>query len=278
MKFTLQTATPHAMRNRLNDYMTANVLTADHFACRFASACKTSHLGAFHEGQLHHVGRYFDLLSDGRPFRVMVCGQEYGHPPARVGLDARSKMVVQSSGHGSRFRAEGGYPARNPHMRGTTSILRLLFGLGLGSAYQDEFITVGAETVHIFDAFALVNFLLCSATDGTKRGRSTRTMQSNCTGHFRNTVEILKPTFIVCQGKGVRKWMSMAFEFQRVGPELEILNLQQDRSIVLTLAHPSAHFPMNWGANDRTPYLVEKVQPLVQEALALYKDGGTRSS
>ena len=80
-------------------------------------------------------------------------------------------------------------------MRGTTSLLRLIFGLGLGTNHEDEFLQLGSEGVHIFDCFALMNFLLCSAVTvsggtgrpqrGGKPGRSTGTMRHKCARHFR---------------------------------------------------------------------------------------------
>lgn len=73
-------------------------------------------------------------------------------------------MSMGGSGLKSRYYAGGGHPGRNPHMRGTTSALRILFGNGLGADWEGEFVTtVNGERFHVFDAFALVNVLLCSA-------------------------------------------------------------------------------------------------------------------
>ncbi len=84
-----------------------------------------------------------------------------------------------SSGLDCRFKAGGDYQARNPHMRGTANVLRLLFGIPLGADHNSEFMMIEGERIHIFDAFALVNYLLCSAVsaDGRMRGLAARTTE-----------------------------------------------------------------------------------------------------
>jgi hypothetical protein len=95
-------------------------------------------------------------------------------------MDDRYRSIAIGSGQKSRFIATPGFRTRNPHMKGTTSLLRLWFGLGLGKDYRDEFIRVNDDNVHIFDAFSLVNFLMCTATDGGKKGKSRDAMQYHC--------------------------------------------------------------------------------------------------
>src|SRR3954470_7983728 len=143
---------------------------------------------------MHHVGSRYDLTRGDKPLRIIVVGQEYGHGPEFVTLAARNEMILNKSAVQSRFRAGAGFPARNPHMRGCTNLLRLIFGVGLGSDYAGEFLVVDDKRVHVFECFALVNFLLCSAVAigcggvvseqlGGKPGRSTKTMRTNCSGH-----------------------------------------------------------------------------------------------
>ena len=203
--------------------MEVNVLTfGKKFVCCHASECRDSFIkgmgrawghpqGGFYEGQLHHVGRHYDLSLNGTPFRIAIVGQEYGHPPTHVLREERTEMILRVGMEG-RFKAEPGHGARNPHMRGTTSALRLLFGLSLGDDFVGEFVSLWSTSVHIFETFALTNFLLCSAIDTPRtcsagKGRSTSTMQNNCARHFRRAMEILEPTVIVAQGVGVRRWL-----------------------------------------------------------------------
>jgi hypothetical protein len=198
--------------NELKAYFEKHVLNGPNFNCRHARACKaSSNAHYFYEGQLHHVGRHYDLTRDGRPWRMVVCGQECGHPPGHWAMENRYRQVAEGSGRESRFAATPGFPTRNPHMKGTTSLLRLWFGLGLGKDHRSEFIRVNNESVHIFDAFSLVNFLMCSATDGGKKGKSTDTMQNKCGDHFYQTINILKPSVLVCQGDRVSQWVRRTF-------------------------------------------------------------------
>ena len=93
-------------------------------------------------------------------------------------------------------------------MRGTTSALRALFGNGLGTDRGGEYVEpVNGRRFHIFDGFALVNRLLCSASPtNSSQGHSTGIMRDRCAEHFRATLGILDPTIIVLQGAAVRRW------------------------------------------------------------------------
>jgi hypothetical protein len=180
-------------------------------------------------------------------------------------------MIVGTSGIESRFKADGKLKARNPHMRGCTSLLRLIFGRSLGVDYDGEFLDLSGERVHLFECFALVNCLLCSAvpasdgpdTDslGGKPGRSTPTMQANCATHFREALDILEPTLVVAQGYGVRKWIARAYGLPARRPEDGVEQL--NRATLVSFSHPSAHGALNWGLNERMPYLVNVVAPTI---------------
>ncbi len=135
----------------LDRYMATNVLDGMTFVCDKYDACRASHAGQFFEGQLHHVGRHYDLVVDGKSFRIVVVGQEYGNGPRYVSREARSRDVAELTGVGKRFFSDGGHPARNPHMRGTTSLLRLLFGRAPGRDYSGEFLSLNGTSVHIFE-------------------------------------------------------------------------------------------------------------------------------
>ncbi len=145
-----------------NAHFRKHVLSPRRFRCQHYAACRASHPGTFYEGQLHHVGAHYDLFLNNLPLRILVVGQEYGHAPARVSLGARADMMRRFA-HEYRFYAEPGFPGRNPHLRGTTVLLRLLLGGRAGPDYEGEFVELPSGPVHIFECFALANFLLCSA-------------------------------------------------------------------------------------------------------------------
>lgn len=254
----------------LDAYMAKHVLGPGGFCCTNFQACRGSHLGEFFEGQLHHVGSHYDLTLNGRPFRIAVVGQEYGNGPGDVTRQVRTHDVVQLTGYGKRFRSDGIHRPRNPHMRGTTSLLRLLMGRALGSEFDGEMVSCGASPVHIFEAFALTNFLLCSAIAagqgdiGSKRGKSTPTMQRNCARHFGEMMAILEPTIVVAQGKSVREWMNLLIEQKKpLGPNLDRVRLGGRECLLASFTHPSVPSSDNWGTDERRPYLLDVVAPAV---------------
>ena len=195
-----------------------------------------------------HVGKHYDLSAGGRDLRIVVIGQEYGQTAVKVDLEARTAMFDKSAGKGFR--------GRNPHMRGTTSILRLMLGRRLGTDDDGERL-FGKGTAHIFDGFALVNALLCSAVgkppEGMRAGMgaSSRLMRKNCARHFRKTMEILEPTVIVAEGQGVRSWIGGPLGLGAKpastydGPARpEIARIAGERVDILTFNH-SATSPMS---------------------------------
>lgn len=273
-------AEAHAGRMaKVASYLTANVLSADgKFTCRWASECRASHAGAFHEAQLHHIGKHYELRRNGKPFRIVVVGQEYGHAndegTTYTDLDARYGMIMDS-GLNRRFRAEDG-PPRNPHMRGTTSLLRLLFGVGLGHDHGGEFIPIDGRKTHVFDAASIVNYLMCSATpEGSRQGRSTRVMRENCAGHFLSVIDALEPTILIAQGRQVRQWLEDIYNVGWIST-LGTVGIAVDAGhpfVVIALNHPSARGYDGWGGIAPSLYLEEVVRPSVEEAIGYARRG-----
>ena len=132
-------------------------------------------------------------------------------------------------------------------MRGTTSALRILLGQGLGSDYTGEFLqTSDGARVHLFDAFALVNILLCaSGPPGSSQGRSTATMRRNCLEHFDATMRILCPTIVILQGRGVQRWLRPSIQRdteQRIAEGVSVVTISGIDAIACSLTHqPAPH-------------------------------------
>ena len=216
MTITCNPTKTEERRINMEQYLRENVLDEVHgrFLCRSADACKGSHSGIFYEGQLHHLGRFYDIAIDGKPFRTVVVGQEYGGEPNHFSCANRYQDIFENCGLGARFTNSEGYPPRNPHMKGTTSALRLVFGAPLGVDHASEFLSIQGQRQHIFDAFALVNYLLCSAMrrgEGS-RGAATHRMKENCRCHFREVMKILEPVIVIVQGKGYWDYMKSSFD------------------------------------------------------------------
>lgn len=259
------TAHPERTRERieaLEAYFAAHVHSGGCFLCRHQAACRASRpSNAFYEGQLPHVGRYYDLEIEGFPTRVVIVGQEYGTGERLVELSRRSSMIGDS--------ARSGFRRRNPHMKGTTSQLRLLLGREIGDDGEGERLLDG----HVFDGFALVNYLLCSSlkeargefAGGAGKGDSSPTMRQNCGEHFVRTLEILQPTLILVQGQGVRRWIGAALRLPATGQIAERASVGEREIDVLTFDHPSAGGRSGyWGNSTRSQYLVDVVQPAIR--------------
>ncbi len=244
---------------RLNEYCSKNIHTKDTFACSKYNECRTSHSGNFYEGQLSHVGKLYDASLNEKPFRILIVGQEYGTNDRLVSLEQRAEMIYKS---GSLT-----FSKRNPHMRGTTSVLRLLFNKGLGKDADGELQQFNNEGYHIFDTFALVNFLLCSAikAGGGKKGKATDEMKRNCSKHFRATLEILEPTIIILQSRSFLTPFLGVFDHTELLTKNLYIGMIKNKKIFLgCFTHPSTPTNKdNWGRDEKTQYLLKTIAPTI---------------
>ncbi len=278
-QITVDTVATRGRIARLRRYVQKSLLKDDAFLCGQLDACRASAKPhhQFREGTMSHVGHRYDLTLDGKALRVMVVGQESGLPKdpesswaSRVTMESRHHQVHDVTGLERRYYARDGWQGRNPHMRGTTSALRLIFGTGLGWDYEGEFVhPANGKRFHCFDGFALVNRLLCSTGPlQTSKGTPTPTMFANCGTHFAATVEILEPTLVILQGRQVAKRVAPILAFDRRHDEhLHEAHLGDLRMLVCTFSHPSAHGALRWGDNPGSPYLEQVVAPTVRKAL-----------
>jgi hypothetical protein len=265
----------------LRRYVNSRLLSADDtFICPHRDACRGSIATSdvFREGTMSHVGHRFDLQRDGRPLRVVVVGQESGwgegsadwHP---VDLDARYRTVHDVTGLQRSYYMTGGRKGRNPHMRGTTSALRIIFGKGLGVGHDEEFVhpVNAADSFHLYDGFALVNRLLCSASPpSSSKGTSSPTMRHHCEDHFAQTLKILEPTLVVVQGRSVETWTKdLLVPTRRHGDHVYEADRDGQRAVVCVFSHPAAHGPQRWGDSLSAPYLTQIVVPTLTKALGL---------
>lgn len=253
----------------LERYFQKKVLENNTFYCQHACACEDSYLKndlqdstkRFYKGQVHHLGNYYDLSAQGVPFRIIIAGQEYGHEPSFVNFTARHDMLMDS--------ASAGFKARNPHMKGTASLLRLLHDLPLGNDHEGEFIQVDGNTIHLFDTFVLANYLLCSAvTEGSRQGQATPVMKKNCAEHFVAALELLKPTVLIIQGKGFWdypiKEVFASSGLEKVDNTLYQANFKGQSILIGVFVHPSAPSSSFWGNSVASKYLLNTVKPTVE--------------
>lgn len=203
-----------------------------------------------------HVGHRYDLMMGDKPLRIVVVGQEA--KDTKVTPARRSEQVRNGSGRDRRYYADSDHMSRNPHMRGTTSALRLIFGKGLGADYEGEFVQpVNGRLFHIFDGFALLNRLLCYAgPDIGVQARPTTTMFDNCSTHLGATLDILEPTIVILQGKAVSASASRVLKVRKCHGEHLYEAVRGDhRMLVCQFSHPSARGDLRWGDSLDAPYL-----------------------
>lgn len=257
----------------LGQYMSSHVLGEGGFCCRRESVCRASAMRrqgtSFWRGQLSHVGHHYDVVENGRPWRVLVLGMETGRERELVTL-AERRVEQQPV-------INGDPRSRKPHMKGTASALRLAFGGTPGPDRCGELLDLAnmPEPVHVMDAYALVNVRLCSAVaTGTTSTRGTPVMTANCLPHLAATVRILQPTLCILQSGPARKGIDHLVTHARsLAPNLEHLHLAGVPMYLTSFVHPhqqGRNSPLNWGRSFSTPYLDDVVKPAIQTARDLH--------
>jgi hypothetical protein len=265
-------------KEKLERYYSSNVLDGlpdYNIICQHFSHCSTSGRNndiSFYPAQLSHVGKYYSLQSNGTELRLLIAGMDYGkndHPfgtiqsIGRVTMNEREAML--------RGVAKKAFRKRNPHMKGTTIALQDVFNIGKDS----EYISDNTTSINIFDAFALVNTVLCSRCENGKReSKTTGVMHNHCIYHFVNTVKILQPTLIIFQGsnllprftKGL-KTIGIQFSLNPINTKLKVYRITSPEigSIVLCgLRHPAR----NWSSR-QSRYYKDIVGPTLLEARSI---------
>ncbi|MEV4721850.1 hypothetical protein AB0J94_32080 [Micromonospora noduli] len=265
--------------DELGQYMGEHVLSpSGACVCRRLDSCRRSVLGdrggaprseaAFTAAQLSHVGHHYDLVLDGVPTRTLVIAMETGRAREGVTLKERHAEVMQS--------ASLTFTARNPHMRGVTSALRLAVGREPGADRDGEHLDLGGtrSPVHLFDAYAMANMRLCSAVvSGTSKSLGNPTMSQNCAPHMAATIKILQPTLCIVQGVEVYKALTTLMSRRhQLAPHLEQARIAGVDTLIAAFTHPSAmRLTAHWGRVTSAPYLYETVAPTIRTAHRLIR-------
>lgn len=248
-----RTALEAALHNRVLD-------ATGRFCCSSGRECRASvRADGFAAGQLSYVGDHYATESGGRPLRIVVVSMQVGDDEAPVTIERRREQI--------RSRIPESFAQRNQHMAGVSTALRVLYGGGPGADRDGELLATPGGPVHVLDAYAMTNSVLCSRRPGAGReGAPTRTMITNCGRHLRTTIEALDPTVIHSQGRGGAWSTHQAVE--RVVDELEPVDdnvwrvrIGDVKAIWCSLKHPAR----NWGQLGRQ-YLHEVAVPSLQSA------------
>lgn len=247
---------------QLRRYMDAAVTDGRDFRCRSEEGCRSSldPTLTFARGQLSYVGPRYDLIIGAKPYRVLVIAMDTGRTDELVTLEQRREQVF--------VRIPQKFSERNPHMRGTTSALRVLFGGLPGMDASGEWLDIGGESAHVFEAYAMANLRLCSAMQpGSTSSKGSIVMSSNCLRHLEASVRILEPTVVVLQGKALRKSLKpIVDEPLQLGPAVERVRLAGVPVVLASLSHPSYPGPAYGWAHLSAPYLANVVVPSLSQA------------
>jgi hypothetical protein len=186
--------------DNLAAYCESSLLSSDGtFCCPNAERCRQSVRGDWelYEGQCSYLGEHYDAFDGDDPLRILVVSMQTGRADVGVDLHQRRSQVWDS-----RDSNYSGPNSRNPHMKGVTKALKVLWGIDPDSDSEGELLTTNHGKVHLFDTFAMANATLCSRikTDSAK-GQGTKVMLDLCSTHLRETIRILEPTIIHSQGR-----------------------------------------------------------------------------
>lgn len=233
------TTDPAATRRRLaalDDYYSRAVLADGEFVCEHAAACEASAKRpgtGFFEAQGSCVSPQYDVAEDGVPMRLLVVAMETGRERSRVTVEERTTEVRQLVGRPWR--------SWNPHMRGVGLALRLAFGGNLGDDERGLHLATSDGPVHVLDAYAMANLLLCSAVQlGSVTSRSTSTMRRNCAPHLGATIDILEPTLGIPQGTTVSApFESLVDVVDTTSPNVAVCERNGRTLVWVNLHHPT---------------------------------------
>lgn len=237
----------------LDAYYSRAVLDDGRFVCRHADACGGSAdkpgVG-FYEAQGSSLGPHYDVSEDGVPTRVLIVAMETGRKRSRVTIEQRTAEV--------RDVVNRPWSQWNPHMRGVGLALRLAFGHDLGADEAGLHLRTPDGPVHVIDAYAMANLLLCSAVQlDTVNSRSTPTMRRNCAPHLAATIDILEPNLVITQGATVSQpFASLVEVLEERGPNLAVCGREGRRFAWVDLHHPT----YTW-SRLTDPYLLETATP-----------------
>jgi len=260
---TYQDALETALEGRVLD-------TNGAFCCRHITTCQNSvrHDG-FAAGQSSFVGDHYAAFSLGHPLRILVVSMQVGDDQAPVTMTQRAEQI--------QARVRERFGERNQHMAGVTTALRVLFGGVEGDDREGEWLDTPGGRVHVLDAYAMANSVLCSRRPGEGReGAPTATMIRSCSEHLRTTIETLNPTIIQSQGRS-KGWSThraieiLADDIEPIDEHVALISVAGKRVVWCSLRHPAR----NWGQLGRA-YLRDVAVPALRRARAVALDSTSR--
>jgi hypothetical protein len=251
-------------RKELENYFAKNVWNDEEgFVCLSGKMCRASALkkpdASFYEGQGQAVGSSYEFQEDGTPLRVLVIPMEYGTTRQGVSWEERSKEVEKAGGE---FIQEA-----EPAHAWCAVNAAICYGLTVGESGATQ-LPSGTEAAspHLFEEYAMVNMLSCSAVKtGGMSSRSTGMMRTSCARHMRATIDTLKPTLVVSQGTGLDETLRSSLEVRKpINENVALCELDGQRFVWSSLRHPT----LSWHST-KYPYFDKVVRPTIMESRLL---------
>lgn len=259
--------------SELASYVAENLLRPDGtFCCAHAKTCRSSIRGDFrlYEGQCSYLGKHYEACDDGRPLRILIVPMQTGTQHVGVNLDQRRTQIWCS-----RDKPFSGRGSRNPHMKGVTTALKVLWGIDPTSGSEGEWLVTDRGRIHLFDTFAMANATLCSRIhSGSRKGQGSKVMLDRCSSHLRETIEILEPTVIHSQGRreaGKSSHTSVEAvcdQIDRVDEYVARVKVGKVQTVWVSLRHPS----LQWGRKHLDGVVIPALERA--RAISLHKKGG----
>ena len=166
--------------NQLQTFYAANGLLVCDFRCQYANACTEAAECALSQGAEAHVGTRY-----GEDLRVVVVSLDTGGTSDP--MDQRRCKIE------CLYRPDCDTSHMNPHMRGTTKLLKVIYG-----------IESDIDGGNLFELYAMTNAAKCSRRDPGSAKVSSK-LYKNCSDYVAPELAWLAPELIVTQGKEARE-------------------------------------------------------------------------
>lgn len=168
MNFLEKTNRDKIVKSLVDFYERNGIVPGDDFACpNFEKCFPQGKSGEFSHGMQCHIGHEY-----GHSLKVVIVSLDCGAGGADV-IEKRTSNVENAENH------------KNPHMKGTITLLEDLYGINDSS-----------EAVQLY---AMINSAKCCRSGSANQ--MGQTFHCNCSAYKLHEIELLDPQVVVFQGK-----------------------------------------------------------------------------
>ena len=226
---------------------------------------------------LPHIGTRYDclLVKNQNPVRILVLGREALEERGYT-IAARSEQILSGGGVS--------YKNRNPHMQGTTILLKYILKDICGIEFDKNTDNEETEKInhcHIFNYFALANWHLHGCFVGNTPKYSNAIMTEIAGINFIEIAKILEPTVVILQGSTI--WFNDAMnkynKNKDVKYEWDFKKVNDDKYLVFSpkagnkfsfpvirFVHPTQRNKNRWIDKD-DDYFDKTIKPVLKKVM-----------